>query len=1130
MSLTKLPFTHGIEMELQVVRHDGHWIDGQYMPGIFRDIVDYCLDRLSKQIHDPSTPQPVKQKLVKLRTMDFHEEKHNRGHTLIADYRLDNKIFPAEIVSRDAHGTGVTWILEIVTPPCVFVEELDWWCHQLFRSCHEAITRRTGKLRLISTGLNPLEEFSIGISFGDHHHIGVPDRSEKFAVYNMLRNFIPHLIALTVNSPMEGGKQPNIHRALLKDKKYILADRTDPMSRRLAKNTNQLGPSQASKYLPYLHQAATEEYFQKRVEREPPRMVDMYPFTKFGTIELRVFDAQLTTRQRIAIALLIQAIALRARKLHRAGRTIPAPCNRQDLVRNRDSAILRGPLIGMATNEAFMVEPDGTVQEPAGIEPGTSPEEVLRRWRAKRADPDFTRLYQEHSFDKEKKLQYLMESCQNLVVMLKEEFSEMNVLETSYLDPLIMTLWGPSNRQASPPLTPGHFQLFLLSEAEKTGGGLANLIPRLAKISDSVADQIDFDPMVSLWGKPAYPDYLKPVKVQLHIQGPESLYAHRIVDIDMTISNLGGELRDLSLRVFLVGTGAESVYEENIPIKELPAEANMPYTIQVLMGAPGTKYSVITEMYSKEQLLATDTWTGVSATIVSVTTHLGPDAYIMAGRGQSIPYLVTLSSTFPKAIKARVRSRLIKKEDRAVLFEYTLPIEMPPSSAIILAPEPLLGRSHDELKRMSPKALAQLGDIGSELFVIQGMPMTKVSSLFIPSNTPHCQAIIETSVLSEDGATLHISETNPFLITTMGSDAPVIRIEMEPLAREGWVRPGQKVWARCRSMGTFSDPMALTARWWTRSGFKDAASWTVVRSGEERTFELEAPRSGEGASAGEAVLYWNDSGGAIVGEERVEVRPLPSIKMQLGADSFADWPWIRVRYAIMPRSRVGSSIHWQVAGLDPLVRCVPESSPDPGNEQGLAEILVPPGIARLMSDKEPVEITAEIIERNASISRSTATIAPRPECSAGSTPALVERYIAGLDGARLAGAERSHAQDDAGRTCPDLLLGLSGNATLFNGAHLGLKPGDSLEYRVRIRSRKKEKAGRKMEVESRLEGLDGIGLSRSRVGVLLVDGRADAGPFAWTVPDNAPSELRLTNAVFCDGAQLAEKTYVLHPA
>ena len=115
MTLTKLPFTHGIEMELQLVGHDGHWIKAVDvnldMAGIFKRIVDDCRQHLTNDLYDPSTPAPIKAKTKGFRIEEHYEEKHNRGRLLIADYRLGERIFPAEIVGRDAHGAGATWIL-----------------------------------------------------------------------------------------------------------------------------------------------------------------------------------------------------------------------------------------------------------------------------------------------------------------------------------------------------------------------------------------------------------------------------------------------------------------------------------------------------------------------------------------------------------------------------------------------------------------------------------------------------------------------------------------------------------------------------------------------------------------------------------------------------------------------------------------------------------------------------------------------------------------------------------------------------------------------------------------------------------------------------------------------------------
>ncbi|UCE08242.1 MAG: hypothetical protein JSW07_09565, partial [bacterium] len=210
LGMIKLPFTHGIEMEVMLVKEDGHWLEGgERLKKIYIDLVQEAKDELQKLLKTERVPRLIKQKAQFVDIEAINTPGHIRGNVVVMDYLLNDEPIKIELIGRDPQGVGVTWILEITTPPCEYLDELIWWSHNLYRICNHAVEKMED-VALLSTGLNPVEEYTSGISFGDHHHIGIPNVTLRKNVYNMLRNYVPQLIALNVNSPFEGARDPGI--------------------------------------------------------------------------------------------------------------------------------------------------------------------------------------------------------------------------------------------------------------------------------------------------------------------------------------------------------------------------------------------------------------------------------------------------------------------------------------------------------------------------------------------------------------------------------------------------------------------------------------------------------------------------------------------------------------------------------------------------------------------------------------------------------------------------------------------------------------------------------------------------------------------------------------------------------
>lgn len=185
-------------------------------------------------------------------------------------------------------------------------------------------TAKSCKLGLIATGINPISPTQTPTeTFGEHHHVGVEDAKEKVRVHNMLRNFIPELMALTVNSPFYRGYESGF------------------MSTRVFRSTHIKLPPRLSidTYKEWLsNPKAVESKFGGKI-----RFWDVTPFTEdnLPTVEVRLFDTQLDVSYSLAIAVFLESIALKAKKMS-AEDIAPPTVDREVIKYNREQAVYNG--------------------------------------------------------------------------------------------------------------------------------------------------------------------------------------------------------------------------------------------------------------------------------------------------------------------------------------------------------------------------------------------------------------------------------------------------------------------------------------------------------------------------------------------------------------------------------------------------------------------------------------------------------------------------------------------------------------------------------------------------------------------------------------------------------------------
>src|SRR6266496_1755400 len=137
--------------------------------------------------------------------------------------------------------------------------------------------------------------------FGLHVHVGIPDREEGIDIMNQARYFLPHLYALSVNSPFWLGQNTGLkaYRQMIFERfpRTGIPDAFDSLS----------------EYEDYLELLVSTNCIDnaKKIWWD----IRLHPF--FNTIEFRICDAQSRVDDTIALAALMQTIVVKLLKLRR---------------------------------------------------------------------------------------------------------------------------------------------------------------------------------------------------------------------------------------------------------------------------------------------------------------------------------------------------------------------------------------------------------------------------------------------------------------------------------------------------------------------------------------------------------------------------------------------------------------------------------------------------------------------------------------------------------------------------------------------------------------------------------------------------------------------------------------------
>src|ERR1044071_3953239 len=153
-----------------------------------------------------------------------------------------------------------------------------------------------------ATIINDLQQVArVCLTFGLHVHVGIPDREEAIDIMNQARYFLPHLYALSVNSPFWLGQNTG-----LKAYRQMIFER-------LPRTGIPDAFQSLSEYEDYLKLLVATKCIDN-----PKKIwwdVRLHPF--FDTLEFRICDAQSRVDDTIALAALMQAIVFKLQKLRR---------------------------------------------------------------------------------------------------------------------------------------------------------------------------------------------------------------------------------------------------------------------------------------------------------------------------------------------------------------------------------------------------------------------------------------------------------------------------------------------------------------------------------------------------------------------------------------------------------------------------------------------------------------------------------------------------------------------------------------------------------------------------------------------------------------------------------------------
>ena len=247
------------------------------------------------------------------------ETRELRSH--IQEILADGKVLLKEHVKSEMHQSVVELGTEICSDVrCVRQEVLQLRSELAMLAAHDG-------LKIASAGTHPFSHWMdqlitvderyttivqdmqqiarANLIFGLHVHVGIPDREAGIDIMNQARYFLPHLYALSVNSPFWLGQNTGLkaYRQMIFERfpRSGIPDAFESLS-------------EYEDYLKLLVMTGCIDNA-KKIWWD----IRLHPF--FDTIEFRICDAQSRVEDTIALAAIMQAIVVKLHKLRCANVT-----------------------------------------------------------------------------------------------------------------------------------------------------------------------------------------------------------------------------------------------------------------------------------------------------------------------------------------------------------------------------------------------------------------------------------------------------------------------------------------------------------------------------------------------------------------------------------------------------------------------------------------------------------------------------------------------------------------------------------------------------------------------------------------------------------------------------------------
>ncbi|MCF8241522.1 MAG: carboxylate-amine ligase [Melioribacteraceae bacterium] len=227
----------------------------------------------------------------------------------------DGKMVLKEQVKAEMHQS----VVEVGSDVCENIQEAEIEVKKLRRNLAEVAARHD--LRIAAAGTHPFSKWEdqritdapryhgvvqdmqqvarANLIFGLHVHIGIDDKEQAIQIMNAARYFLPHIFALSTNSPFWKGRNTGFksYRAKIFDRfpRTGIPDHFQSYS-------------EFERYVALLMKTGCIE--------DPSKIWwDIRPHSKYSTLEFRVCDVPMLVEETLALAAICQAVVAKLHKL-----------------------------------------------------------------------------------------------------------------------------------------------------------------------------------------------------------------------------------------------------------------------------------------------------------------------------------------------------------------------------------------------------------------------------------------------------------------------------------------------------------------------------------------------------------------------------------------------------------------------------------------------------------------------------------------------------------------------------------------------------------------------------------------------------------------------------------------------